>query len=231
MVAGIAAVGGLGLYTSNRRNRTGDTRASLGKDALTRSALPSVGRSYEARASFAINCSPDKAYRFWHDFENLPHFMQYVEAVNVTDSKHVEWTAIGPRDAKIHWTAEIIEDRENERIAWRSLPGSEIETRGFVEFRAPDNGRGTVVTAAIQYRPPAGALGRAFALIMGKDPQFTVREDLRRFKALLEAGEISTTQSQSHGPRGLHGHAHEVLLRENSNISSPQVHSSMRRVS
>jgi uncharacterized membrane protein len=230
IVAGIAA-GGLSLYASSQRTGNRKTEGRTEGSASTRSNRPSIGRSYKASASFAINCSPDKAYRFWHDFENLPRFMQYVDAVHVTDSKHVEWTAIGPMEAKLHWTAEITEDRENERIAWRSLPDSEIDTRGFVEFRTPANGRGTIVTATVQYHPPAGALGKTLAAIMGKDPRFTVREDLRRFKALLEAGEIPTTVGQSHGPRGLHGRASEFLLREKTNISSPQVHSSMRRVS
>jgi hypothetical protein len=80
-----------------------------------------------------------------------------------------------------------------------------------------------LVIARVEFIPPAGSAGRSFAALVGKDPQFTVREDVRRFKALVEAGEVPTTVGQSNGPRGLHGHSHQVLLREKQNSASPQV--------
>jgi hypothetical protein len=82
--------------------------------------------------------------------------------------------------------------------------------------------------ARVEYAPPGGALGKAFATIMGKDPKFTVREDLRKFKALIEAGEIPTTKGQPHGPRGLQGKAQEMLLRENQNPTPIHAQESMR---
>jgi hypothetical protein len=89
-----------------------------------------------------------------------------------------------------------------------------VAMHGHVEFQARPNGRGTLVTAVVAYDPPAGEFGQAVATVLGKNPQFLLREDLRRFKALLEAGEVATTEGQSHGPRGLSGRAYRVMLRE-----------------
>jgi uncharacterized membrane protein len=104
-------------------------------------------------------------------------------------------------NTRIRWTAAITEDRENEFLAWRSTEDSEFQTWGSVEFRRATGNRGTIVTAQMEYTPPAGALGKAAAAIFGKDPEFTMREDLRRFKALIEMHEIATTEGQPHGPR------------------------------
>ena len=83
------------------------------------------------------------------------------------------------------------------------LPGSELEAKGFVKFREAPQGRGTVLEARIRYWIPGGALGRAVSKALGKDPGFMMRQDLRRFKALIETGEVPTTEGQTHGPRSL----------------------------
>ena len=232
----IAAGSALGLYALTRRTKTSTAVAAIGMFALTEAGMWSKvdngvtrGQRHKARASFAINCSPETAYNFWHDFENLPRFMQYLESVKATGGQRSEWTALGPLNTKFHWTAEITEDTPNRRIAWRSVEGSEVDTNGSVEFHAPKNGRGTLVKVKLAYVPPAGTVGKAVASILGKNPQFTVREDLRRFKALLEAGEVPTTVGQTHGPRGISGYAQQVLLREKQNMSQPQAQQPMRR--
>jgi uncharacterized membrane protein len=205
MVAG----GALALYGVTRRSKSGLSLAAAGGLMAYRGSQ--VGdqprgsqhrdRNLHAQTSFAVNCSPAQAYQFWRNFENLPKFMRNLESVRIIDERRSEWTALGPIDLHICWTAEIVDDHENERIAWRSLPESDFQIRGFVEFRPASGGRGTIVSVSVQYELPAGALGKAVATILGKDPEITIREDLRRFKALLEAGEIPTTEGQSHGPR------------------------------
>ena len=157
--------------------------------------------SYRARASFAMNCSPEEAYRMWRNFENLPLFMRHLQSVQTDENGRSEWTAVGPMNTRVEWRAEITEERENELIAWQSTEDSELPNRGRVRFRRAPGNRGIIVTAEMQYEPPAGALGKAVAFMMGKDPEFTIREDLRRFKALMEAREIPTTEGQPHGPR------------------------------
>jgi uncharacterized membrane protein len=158
-------------------------------------------KEFYAESSFAINCAPEEAYKFWRNFDNLPLFMRHLEAVKVIDNKRSEWSALGPLGVRLRWNAEIIDEGEFQWIVWRSLPGSDIDQIGSVQFRRAPGGRGTIVMAIIEYTPPAGALGKALAAILGKDPQFTLREDLRRFKALMEAREIPTTEGQPHGLR------------------------------
>jgi uncharacterized membrane protein len=127
--------------------------------------------------------------------------MRNLQSVKVLGDGRSEWTALGRLGMNVHWTAEIVDERENEWIIWRSLEGSDIDCRGSVHFHTAVGDRGTMVTASMQCRPMAGALGKAMALAFGKNPKFMMREDLRRFKALMEAGEIPNVEGQTHGPR------------------------------
>lgn len=222
----ILAASALGGYALMRRTKTSAALAAAGVWALQRSSRATSPRRYQAKATFAINCSAEQAYSLWRDFAGLSRFLHHIDSVQVLDSQHSEWIAQGPLGKKLRWVAEIVDDQPNQRIAWRSLPGSEVETEGSVEFRPRTAGRGISVTATVQYVPPAGATGRALAMLTGRHPEFTVREDLRRFKAMLEAGEIPTVHGQSHGPRGLSGHLSRSLLRESQNATEPQAPSS-----
>jgi uncharacterized membrane protein len=210
-------------YGLTRRSKPGKALATAGGAVALAAvaAQPSAGRS-TAKAVFLVNASPEKAYALWRDFQNLPRFMAHLKSVRVLDDRHSEWVALGPLETEIRWRAEVTEDRRDQRIAWRSVPGSDIETSGFVDFRPDPQGRGTFVTARVQYSSPAKALANAVAALSGKHPEFMVREDLRRFKALLEAGEAPTTAGQTHGPRGLHGRAERILFRETTNHPEPQ---------
>jgi uncharacterized membrane protein len=167
---------------------------------ITSSALQ---REPVARASVLLNCSPHEVYTFWRNLENLPRFMRHLESVTVTGDRQSQWVAVGPMGARIQWTAEIVNERENEFIAWHSLPDSDSDVDGSVEIRPATGNRGTLVQATIRYRAPHGAVAYRLAKLLGKDPSFLMQQDLRRFKALLETGEIPTTEGQSHGPRNL----------------------------
>ncbi len=226
LIAGSA----IGLYALIRQPKGKAAMSAAGVFAANQMGKLKGTRKHEVSTTFAINCSPETAYRYWRDFANLPRFMRHIDSVRVLDGNRSEWTALGPLEMKIRWTAEVVEDKQNERISWRSLPGSQVETNGSVEFRPGANGRGTLVTARVEFLPPAGSVGRRFAALVGKDPKFTVREDVRRFKALIETGEVPTTVGQSAGPRGLHGHSHQVLLREKQNSASPQASQPLDRI-
>jgi uncharacterized membrane protein len=191
----------LALFGITRRSKSGFALATAGGLLAYRGARAKQPREFYAESSFAINCAPEEAYKFWRNFENLPRFMRYLESVRVEDDRHSGWTAIGPLGVRLRWVAEIVDESPNQWIVWRSLPGSDLENIGSVQFRLAPGSRGTVVTAVMEYKPPAGAVGRALATILGKDPVFTLREDLRRFKNLMEAGEIPTIEGQPHGPR------------------------------
>jgi uncharacterized membrane protein len=98
---------------------------------------------------------------------------------------------------RVEWDARIINEVENKVIGWQSLAGSTISTAGSVNF--DDDPHGSRVTVHLQYHPPGGRLGAAVARIFGEEPNQTIREDLRRFKQLMEAGEIATTVGQPSG--------------------------------
>ena len=159
----------------------------------------------------------------WRNFTGLPRFMVHLKTVRELDSLHSEWVALGPGQREIRWKAETTEDIPDQRIAWRSLPGSEVQTSGVVDFRPDPQGRGTFVSVEVKYGVPVGAVTSGLAGLFGKNPEFVVREDVRRFKQLLETGEVPTTRGQTHGPRGLHGRTEQVLFRERTNLPAPQL--------
>lgn len=152
----------------------------------------------EVVKSVTINKSADELYKFWRNFENLPQFMNHLESVRIIDDKKSEWTAKAPLGYKAHWGAVITEDIENELIAWRSVENSEIPNSGRVEF-LPTVDRGTVVKVTVRYAPPAGKLGALAAYFLTEEPDTQIEEDLRRFKQLMEAGEIITVEGQTSG--------------------------------
>jgi uncharacterized membrane protein len=126
--------------------------------------------------------------------------MNRLESVNSLDERRSRWIALGPAGKQIRWDAEITGERENEYIAWRSLPGSDIRVDGRVEFREAPAGRGTIIVARIEYSPALGT-SSTLAKFLNKGANFIMRQDLRRLEALMETGEIPTTEGQSHGPR------------------------------
>ncbi len=194
--------GALAVYGLTRRSPLGYVLAA-GGGALAYTGVKSefLRRDTTARSSVTVNVSPEEAYRFWRDFENLPRFMRHLESVSVMGARRSRWVAIGPMGARVEWEAEIVSERPNEAISWRSLPDSEIEVEGLVEFRRAPGNRGTIISVWTRFRPPAGAAGRMVAKMLGKDPSFLMEQDMRRFKALVETGEIPTTEGQPHGPR------------------------------
>jgi uncharacterized membrane protein len=148
-----------------------------------------------------VNRPKEELYRIWRDFETLPRFMQHLESVQVdpNDPGRSHWVARAPLEKRIEWDAEVIEERENELIAWKSLPGSMVESMGRVEFVDAPGGRGAIVHVALRYNPPAGSLGAAFARLFGEEPNQQINEDLRHFKQFVETGEVATVQGQPTG--------------------------------
>jgi len=194
--------GALALLGLSRRSRSGAAIAAAGGMLSYAGARTAVrDRELIARSSILLNCTPEQAYQFWSKLENLPLFMRHLESVTLIDGNRSRWTAIGPLGKRIHWDAETAIDRKDDVIAWRSLPDSEIYVDGIVKFRNAPANRGTIVTVVVVYQPPAGAIGHTLSKLLGKDPSFMMRQDLRRLKALIETGEIPTVEGQSHGPR------------------------------
>jgi uncharacterized membrane protein len=153
------------------------------------------------RVDLIVNKSPDECYAFWRDFQNFPRFMRHVEEVRLLDDKRSHWTVAGPGGTRVQWDAEVIEDVPGERIAWSSGANAQVQHAGAVRFEAAPGARGTIVRVRLQYRPPAGELGSMVAHLFGEAPELQARHDLRRFKQVIETGEVPTTSGQPSGRR------------------------------
>jgi len=160
-------------------------------DEATGALLEPKGDSLVARA-VTINRPAAELYAYWRDFRNLASFMDNVVSVSPIDDRRSHWTVKAPGGRTVEWTAVITEERENELIAWASEDGADVPNSGRIDFR--DAGaRGTVVTATVLYDPPGGAIGKVIAKMFQREPAIQARRDLRRFKQLMETGEIATS--------------------------------------
>jgi uncharacterized membrane protein len=149
-----------------------------------------------------INRPRDQLYAFWRDFRNLAAFMENVESVTPGDGQTSHWVVKAPAGRTVEWDSLITEDIEGRVIAWESVEGADIRNTGRIEFRDGPEGRGTEVTATIVYDPPGGDLGKLIAKLFQKEPKVQARRELRRFKQLMETGEISTSEAPVAAPRG-----------------------------
>jgi uncharacterized membrane protein len=192
--AALSLLGGGLLY----RGATGHCHVYDAAGITTADDRPSPSSRVHVKKSVTINKSPAELYQFWRNFENLPQFMTHLESVKTTGEKTSRWVAKAPLGASVEWDAEITSERENERIGWKSIEGSEIPNSGVVEF-LPTSNRGTEVRVVLTYEPPAGYFGSLVARLFGEEPNQQVAEDLRRFKRLMESGTIMKTEGQPSG--------------------------------
>jgi uncharacterized membrane protein len=152
--------------------------------------------------SVTIGKPREELFRIWRNFENLPRFMTHLQRVDVDPAdggRRSHWVAKAPFGREVEWDSEIVEERENEHLAWETLPGSLVESMGAVEFSDAPGGRGTVVTVSMEYHPLAGSMGAAVAKMFGEEPGAQIREDLRHFKQIMETGEIASVEGQPSG--------------------------------
>jgi uncharacterized membrane protein len=155
------------------------------------------GIKYER--SFTINRPASELFDFWRRLENLPRIMQHLKSVTQLPDGRSHWVAEGPMGVEVSWDAEIHNEEPGRLIAWRSLPGSEVDTAGSVHFNELGNGRGAELRVSLKYNPPYGQIGAGIASLMGSSAEQEIEEDLRRFKQLMEAGEVATTEGQPTG--------------------------------
>lgn len=194
---GLAAIGAGLVY----RGATGHcgTYELLGRNTAATGDGRALATPIEFQRSITIDRPIEDLYRLWRDFSNLPKFMKNLESVEVLDGNRSHWVAKGPGDRRVEWDAEVTSERENERVSWRSLEGSEVATSGSVEFRRAPGNRGTEIRVDLKYNPPGGMIGAAIAWLTGKSAGQQVQEDLHRLKAHLETGAAPTIGRQ---PRG-----------------------------
>jgi len=167
-------------------------------DATRAPGSTSVRKDDEVVArTVTINRPRHEVYAFWRELANLPRFMENIERIEVLDAQRTHWVVLAPAGQTVEWDAIITEDLTDRVIAWSSAENASVRNSGRVEFRDSPVGRGTEVTATIVYDPPLGTLGKLVAKLFAREPKIQTRQDLRRFKQLMETGEIATARMRS----------------------------------
>jgi uncharacterized membrane protein len=202
VLVGVAG-GILALYGLTRRGPIASALRALGAGLLAssvRETRPRVGparrdrrRTVDIQKTIHIEAPVEQVYAFWTNYQNFPLFMSNIREIQDLGGGRSHWLVSGPGGAPIEWDAVLTEQVPNERIAWRSEPGSMLDNAGVIRFRPETNG--TRVDLRFCYNPPIGGAGQAVAELLGADPRAKLNEDLGRLKALLEG----TVRSDSHG--------------------------------
>lgn len=191
----VAAVAGA-AFLLNRRS--GEDRAIISDSPpWTHKNRPSGEHGELMGRSQTINRPRQEVYERWRDFERFPDFMDNVRSVEMLGDKQSRWTIEAPAGKTVELITDTTHDVPGTRIAWKSTPDSQIDTAGEVLFTDAAPGRGTVVTLIMTYDPPAGALGKLAAKLFQREPAIQARRDLRRFKQLMETGEVTVNASPS----------------------------------
>jgi uncharacterized membrane protein len=184
-----------------RRALTGhcELNQALGRNTASADERDAVarlerGEGTKLEQAIVVGRPRDELFRFWRQLDNLPRFMDHLESVTVLDERRSHWTAKGPLGARVEWDAEIVHEIPDEILAWRSLPGSDVDQAGQVQF-TPAHGGGTDVRVVLRYATPAGKAGATVAHLLGDDPARQIADDLRRFKQVTEGSFASATSS------------------------------------
>lgn len=202
----VAGAVGVGLIASSlTAARLNTSSASLGlagaaillRAIANRSFARMIGWGASAEDGFMVQktlqvyAEPDEVYAAWRALENFPSFMTHIREITpVEGGRRYRWTVDGPAGVPVSWESEITADIPNELLAWRTVPGSPVQSTGVVQFE-PSKYGGTRIHVRMSYRPPANAAGHAAAVVFGKDPRRQIDDDLMRLKSLLETGKTT----------------------------------------
>lgn len=156
-------------------------------------------KGMHVKAAITVRRDRDELYAFWRDFERFPEFMAHLEEVSSTGPDRSHWRAKGPLGMDVEWDAEITEDVPGERISWRSLEGAKVDNSGSVRFVPAPRDQGTEVHIELQYDIPGGSVGSLIAKLFGEEPALQIKDDLRRFKQIVETGEIARSDGAPEG--------------------------------
>jgi uncharacterized membrane protein len=193
-----STTGKLGAVTGVLLLKRGVTGYCEVNQLMKRNTAVKKASAMEVKGTFTINKPRAEVYAYWRNLENLPRFMKHLHAVEVKDERRSLWKVRIPGGlGTISWEAVLEEDGQNEFLSWSSLPGSTIDNAGEVIFKDAPGGRGTEVMAKISYRLPAGDLGSIAAKLFNPFVEQMLREDIRRFKSVMEAGEVPTIEGQT----------------------------------
>lgn len=192
-------------------------RGAVGKSVFGETTLPRLDRS------IVIDKPKEEVFAFWRALENLPKFMSRLRSVKATGPETSRWIAVGPGGQAMEWDARLINEIENELIAWKTLPCTSMAHSGSVRFEDAAGGRGCIVRVSISYNAPGGRAGTALAKLFGANPAAILTEDLRSLKALLETGQVANVVGQVSGKPAdtLTKRAHEDKMQDANEGSFP----------
>ncbi len=193
--ATIAAAAGVAYFVG--RKFIDDAKRELISDAPPSTFRGKAGKDAPVSPTVTVNRPRQELYDFWRDFTNFPQFMDNIRSVEKLDAQRSRWLIEAPAGTSVEFVSRITEDQPGRLIAWESEEGADVRNSGRIDFLDAGPGRGTMVRATISYDPPAGAIGRAVAKVLQREPNVQARRDLRRFKQLMETGEITTSASPS----------------------------------
>jgi uncharacterized membrane protein len=186
-MAGVVGIGALDVMTALRLSRAPDAGAQA-----------QTGGPMRVTESITIRRPRAEVYAFWHDFRNLPRFMYHLREVSTDGDGRSHWVANAPIGS-VEWDAELFRDVPNEQIAWRSVEGSSVHHSGVVHFSDAPGDRGTEIHVDLSYSAPGGPIGLALAKLLGEEPRQQVKDDLRRFKQVMETGEVVRSDGSPEG--------------------------------
>jgi uncharacterized membrane protein len=184
----VAGVTALDIVCSARL--TSEKNPAAGHDEGSFSLDEPGARENTLRAMVTVNRPIEDVYEFWKNPQYYPQFMSKIESVQLLGGGRTHWKVKAPAGMSVEWDAEIISDRQNEEIIWTSTSESSVSNLGRVFFRSAAGNRGTEVHLEISYEPKGGAIGSKVAKLFAMIPKTQVQNDLRRFKQLLEIGEV-----------------------------------------
>lgn len=193
----LLATVGAALFFSRRSANDPDDRLISDAPKWTLRDTPKGDKGALIGRTVTINRPRQEVYARWRDFTRFPEFMDNVRSVEKIDDKKARWTIEAPAGQTVELITETTHDLPGERIAWRSVEGSQITTAGEALFSDAAPGRGTIVQLVMTYDPPAGTVGKLVAKLFQREPRIRARRDLRRFKQLLETGEVTVNASPS----------------------------------
>lgn len=199
----LASLGAAFASQNAKRGRvafaTANVLAVTALDLIAAKQLTNGQQGIHAKASCVVNRSPDEVYAFWRDFQNLPRFMRHLQSVEDLGDGRSHWRVTGPAGTTVEWDATIIADVPGEVITWRSLENSDVDHAGAVRFEEAPGGRGTIVKVNLEYKPIGGVLGATIAKLFGEEPGQQLDDDLRRFKQVMEVGEVIVSDATLSG--------------------------------
>lgn len=151
------------------------------------------------KAAITVRKPREEVYRFWRDLENLPSFMAHVESVEGNGNGRSHWKVKAPAGTHVEWDAELVEERPGEALVWHAVEGSDVDNSGAVRFLDAPRNQGTEVHVEFDYGAPGGRFGEAVAKLFGEEPTQQAKDDLRRFKQVMETGFVVRSEGSPEG--------------------------------